>query len=88
MAGGNLISDLAPLSQLLQLSTVELRDNQVVDLSPLDGLPNLTQLFIENNLVTDLRLSDLPALWFINARDNRIREFGTDQSARAQAFED
>ena len=74
-AGGNQISDLAPLSQLVQLSTIELRDNQVVDLSPLDGLPNLNQLFIENNLLTDLKLSDLPALWFINARDNRIRHF-------------
>ncbi len=53
---GNQVSDISPLSGLINLRELWLSHNPVSDLSPLRGLNNLTRLEIHNTQVSDLSL--------------------------------
>ena len=54
--GGNQVSDLSPISGLINLRRLFLNDNPVSDISPLRGLKNLTRLSLEGTLVSDISL--------------------------------
>jgi internalin A len=45
----NQISDVSPLSGLVNLDELDLDDNLISDISPLYGLTNLTTLYIDEN---------------------------------------
>ena len=69
-ANSNSISNLAPLSGLMELTRLELRGNDISDISALAGLINLTRLSIEQNSVPDLsplagltNLTELELFW-------------------------
>ena len=61
----NSISDLTPLSGLMELTRLELRGNNISDISPLAGLTNLKRLSFEDNKVSDL----LPLAGLTNLTD-------------------
>ena len=50
---GNNISDLFPLSNLLDLMVLDLHDNKISNISPLSGLMNLMVLDIRNNMISN-----------------------------------
>ncbi len=50
----NQISDLSPLTGLIELSDLDFSDNPLSDLSPLKGLKNLISLGFSRTLVSDL----------------------------------
>ena len=50
----NDISDLVPLSGLMELTRLELRGNNISDISPVAGLTNLKRLSFEENKVSDI----------------------------------
>eukprot|EP01051_Picozoa_sp_SAG22_P009189 SAG22_NODE_748_length_7489_cov_39.991070_2_plen_131_part_00 len=63
----NQITDLAPLSALTSLTTLDLCYNQITDIAPLSALTSLTTLWLDNNQITDIApLSALTSLaWII-----------------------
>ncbi|MBD1928623.1 leucine-rich repeat domain-containing protein [Trichocoleus sp. FACHB-90] len=74
----NQISDLSPISGLINLTQLSLSGNKITELSPLSGLTNLTQLHLYNNQISDLSaLSGLINLTHLYLGSNQI----TDLSA-------
>ena len=70
----NSISDLVPLSGLMELTRLELRGNNISDISPVAGLTNLKRLSFEENKVSDIS----PVAGLINLTELRL--FGNDIS--------
>ena len=71
--GKGQISDLTPLSGLLNLHTLKLEVHQIVDISPLSKLKNLRELRLEGNSISDLTpLSGLLNLEIIALHNNQI----------------
>jgi len=63
---GNQINDLSPLSELKQLTALELMDNRIRDISPLMRLTRLVSLGLNFNRVTDIRpLASLTGLKYL-----------------------
>ena len=52
--GNNEISDISPLSELTNLTFLDIAYNQIVDFSPLANLVNLQELYMTNNLGIDI----------------------------------
>ena len=50
----NSVSDLSPLSELTNLTSLDFENNNISNLSPLLGLTNLTSLWLEHNNITDI----------------------------------
>jgi internalin A len=72
------ITDISPLSGLINLETLDLRGNRITDISPLSGLANLRYLDLSNNRIKDISpLSGLKNLRDLYLFDNRI----TDKSS-------
>ena len=57
--GDNSITDITPLSHLLQLETLNLSDNNITDASPLYGLSNLRYLYIGGNNLSEYDIYQL-----------------------------
>ena len=72
---GNQISDVRPLSGLVNLQILNLGDNQIADLDPLRSLTRVESLTISNNRVADLSpLAGMRSLCYLSAFDNVITD--------------
>lgn len=71
--GKNRISDLSPLKDMKNLSTLDVHSNwKKYDLSPIKNLTNLTWLSLRLNRISDLSpLKDLKNLTYLNLNDNK-----------------
>ena len=76
VVNSNAISDIAPLSGLTKLRTLNLSRNKVSDLSPLSDLTNLRSLNLSvNRIISDLApLSGLTKLRTLNLFTNKISD--------------
>ena len=64
---------LPPLSALIKLEELNLRDNQITDVAPLAALVNLKTLLLDVNQITDITpLAALVNLEALFVRDNHI----------------
>ena len=71
----NSITDLSPLANLTQLTTLGLGDNNIVDISPLGNLTQLPTLYLKNNIITDISpLTNLVNLERLELQNNRITD--------------
>jgi internalin A len=69
------ISDLRPLSSLINLQVLHLSENQISNITPLSSLINLKGLYLHLNQVKDIRpLSTLSNLWLLNLWRNQISD--------------
>ena len=72
---GNLISDISPLADLVNLEVLRLHRNAIMDISPLAGLINLVHLSIDHNAVTDISpLAGLTNLRHLIIQNNSIAD--------------
>jgi Leucine-rich repeat (LRR) protein len=68
-----MISNISPLSNLTELSYLNLSGNIIVDISPLYDLKNLYHLDLSYNLISDISvLSNLINLSYLNISVNKI----------------
>ncbi len=69
----NSVSDLSPLAELTQLTTLDLHKNSIVSISALSRLTNLTDLYLNDNRITNISsLSDLIQLKNLGLEHNTI----------------
>jgi large repetitive protein len=54
-ANGQNITNLEGMQYCVNLSTLSLRENQIVDITPLTGLLNLVELHLDDNEITNIR---------------------------------
>jgi len=55
----NYISDITPLSCLINLTTLNLSDNLISDVTPLFGMSSLRELYLGGNPLTELQITEL-----------------------------
>jgi Leucine-rich repeat (LRR) protein len=73
--GNNKISDVSPLSALVNLTELYISNNQISDISPLAGLTQLRVLLIQHNKITDISpLSGLINLIDLDISHNQIKD--------------
>ena len=69
------ITDISPLSGLVNLTNLDLRNNEITDISPLSELVNLSNLDLRNNEIMDVSpLSGLVNLSNLDLRNNEIND--------------
>ena len=69
----NQITDVTPLSHLINLEHLDLLLNQIADVTPLASLTNLKVLWLDGNLIADITpLSRLTRMEWLNLQDNLI----------------
>ncbi len=69
------ISDLTGLDHLVNLTKLDLQNNQISDLSPIASLTNLTWLHVKYNEMVDVSpLASLTNLSWLNLQDNQISD--------------
>eukprot|EP01050_Picozoa_sp_SAG11_P035399 SAG11_NODE_12962_length_676_cov_34.464471_1_plen_191_part_01 len=69
------ITDITPLSALVNLQKLYANDNQISDITPLSALVNLQILVLDNNQISDITpLSALVRLTFIGLKRNQISD--------------
>lgn len=69
------LKDITPLSNLKELTVIELTGNQIVDISPLASLTNLEHLYLGSNEIIDISpLSQLNNLSILELWANEIRD--------------
>ena len=69
------IKDISPLTNLTNLTSLDLSGNQIEDISLLTNLTNLTSLDLGNNQITDISaLSNLKNLTTLNLSGNNITD--------------
>ncbi len=74
-AFGSGITDLTGLENAVNLTFLDLDDNQIEDLSPLGSLTNLTELFLRENEIADVGpLSELANLTVLSLGENQISD--------------
>jgi len=59
--GVNQISDITPLTGMIQLELLRLHRNQITDITPLLGLRNLTLMYLGGNPLTLQTVDELRA---------------------------
>ena len=80
--------DLSPLSGLVNLEALTLRNNRITDLSPLSGLIHLRYLDLEGNQITDATpLAGLTGLERLFLIDNPILDYSPLAEVRADLIE-
>lgn len=80
--------DLAPLSGLVNLEALTLRNNRITDLSPLAGLIKLRYLDLEGNQISDVTpLAGLTGLERLYLIDNPISDFSSLAEVRSNLLE-
>jgi Leucine-rich repeat (LRR) protein len=73
--GDNKISDIAPLSALMNLSELYISNNQIKDLTPLSALNKLRVLQLQGNQIEDISaLSGLTNLLELDISRNKIKD--------------
>jgi internalin A len=71
--GGNKISDLRPLTKLINLTELNLNENQINDLKPLTRLNKIVRLKLSFNQIKDVRyLADLVETKELHLNNNQI----------------
>jgi len=74
--GGN-ISDLKPIAQLSNLTTLDLRGSKISDLKPIAQLSNLTTLYLGGTMVSDLKpIAQLSNLTTLDLGRSKISDLG------------
>lgn len=68
-AAGYGIESLEGIENLLELSELNLEDNQVKSLSPLQSLTKLQRLNLRNNQITDLQEVDFEDILYLNIEE-------------------
>lgn len=69
------VADLSGLEHLVNITELDLTQNQVTDLSPLAGLTKLTSLDLAQNDITDISaLTSLTNLTFLRIQDNLVTD--------------
>ena len=69
------LKDITPLSNLTELTKLELSGNMVEDISPLSGLTDLTHLYLFSNKIEDISpLSQLTNLSVLELGANKIED--------------
>lgn len=77
----NQISDISPLSGLIELRRLLLPMNQITDITPLNKLTNLKILNLIRNQISDIStLSNLPQLKSVMLHFNKICDFSSMDS--------
>lgn len=67
--------DIKPVAQLVNLTYLNLTENQISDITPLSGLINLTELGLSNNEISDISpLKGLVNIEWINLSYNRLSD--------------
>lgn len=80
--------DLTPLSGLVNLVALTLRNNKITDLTPLAGMSNLRYLDLEGNQITDVSpLAGLTGLERLYLIDNPITDFSPLAEVRSDLVE-
>jgi len=80
--------DLTPLSGLVNLVALTLRNNRISDLTPLAGMSNLRYLDLEGNQITDVSpLAGLTGLERLYLIDNPITDFSPLAEVRSDLVE-
>ncbi len=75
LAGCKIITDISPLSSLINLTTINLALNQITDISPLSSLTNLTDIFLDYNPIADIStLALLKNLKTISFGDTQVKD--------------
>ncbi|MBC2262500.1 KxYKxGKxW signal peptide domain-containing protein [Listeria sp. FSL L7-0091] len=78
LGGSNQISDISPLSGLVNLRELWLDHSQISDISPLSGLVNLRELYLNNNQISDISpLSGLVNLNWLVLDRNQISDISS-----------
>ena len=71
----NNITDISPLSNLTQLSELNLGRNNITDISPLSNLTNLSELDLWDSNITDISpLSNLTNLRWLELSNNNVSD--------------
>lgn len=69
------IADLTGIEYAVNLTILNLDNNQIINLSPLSGLTKLTELWLWENQISDISpLSGMAALTSLNLEDNDISD--------------
>jgi len=77
------INSLEPISRLVGLEVVDLRDTGVEDITPLASLVDLRFLFISGNLINDITpLSSLSKLELLDISENSVTDLAPIQSSQ------
>lgn len=67
------VSSLEPLSKLMFLKKLNVKDNHITDLSPLSGMRLLAELYIDGNAVNDITaLENLETLEVLSIENTRV----------------
>ena len=75
------LSDISPVTKLINLESLQLDHSSIVDISPLAGLTKLTTLDLKRNSIVDTSsLANLTALTILILRQNKITSLGTSLS--------
>jgi Leucine-rich repeat (LRR) protein len=83
----NQITDISPLANLTNLSSLTLQNNQITDVAPLQGLNRLWWLWLQNNQIEDV----MPLSWLTGLDSLSLRLEGnpvagdTEQLAELEA---
>ena len=78
LVNSNAISNLSPLSNLTNLTYLNLTSNSISDISALSNLTNLTGLVLGDNSISDIStLSNLTNLTWLDLWDNSISDIST-----------
>lgn len=86
--GGGLITDISPLTGLLNLQALTIRENKIADVSPLAGLTNLIYLDISDNQITDVTpLASLVNLERLYLSNNPAKDLTSLAAIRAKLYE-
>ena len=73
LGGTGMVSDLIPISNLIELRSLNLADNQIQDIRPLANLINLKGLNLWNNQIQDITpLANLTKLTYLNSGGNDL----------------
>ncbi len=73
--GGEDLTSLSPISDLVNLQTLAITSSHIAEISPLSALLNLDGLFLTGNDITDIApLSGLTHLSLLELSDNRIED--------------
>jgi RNA polymerase sigma-70 factor (family 1) len=69
----NEITDISPLSELVNLTYLGIANNQITDITPLGALINLTELDLSRNEISDITsLSNLVNIEWLDLTSNKI----------------
>lgn len=86
---GHNVSDFAPLTELDELTSLQMSHGKIVDITQLSGLTRLSNLDLSDNQITDVSpLEDLTGLTDLNLWGNRVNNVTPLSEARRLLYLD